>query len=206
MRRMAFLLATMMVALLVASGVAFAATQIDQKQTSQNGFTLADAQQRFAQTFTAGITGKLNKVSVLAGCCTRVDPSTHMPVNGGLPPGDMILKIFAVDSSGFPTGSALAIQSVPKENFTTHDGTLGWMKVTFKPAVSVRAGKKYALVMTAQRARVAPYDYKYLWAASSGDLYSRGFVSYRLGDAAWTSDQIDGWDQAFKTYIYVPTS
>jgi hypothetical protein len=202
MRRTMLLMATMAFTLLLASGVAMAAVLLDQEQTgTAGGFTLSDADQRFAQTFRAGATGKLRKVSVFAGCCTRIDKNTLSPVDGGNPPGDMILKVFAVNRSGFPTGSALSTSVVPREKFPLHDRSMSWMDVTFRPAASVRDGKRYALVMTSSAAHAKPNDFQYAWGFASGDLYTRGFMSYKLGRQAWTTDQVDGWDQAFQTYV-----
>ena len=202
MSRTILLMATVAFTPLLASGVAMAAVLLDQEQTATTGgFTLSDANQRFAQTFTAGATGKLRKVSVSAGCCTRVDRNTFTPVDGGNPPGDMILKVFAVNSSGLPTGSALSTKVVPRERFPLHDGTTSWMDVTFRKAASVRAGKRYALVMTSSTSRAAPNDFKYRWNFASGDVYTRGFVSYKLNRQAWTTESTDGFDHAFKTYV-----
>ncbi len=62
----------------MASGVALAAAVLDQKQTTDDGtFTLLDQKQRFAQTFTAGVTGRLMGVALAVGCCTRIDQETH---------------------------------------------------------------------------------------------------------------------------------
>lgn len=202
MRRTMLLMATMAFTLLLASGVAMAAVLLDQEQTvTTGGFTLVDANQRFAQTFRAGATGKLKKVSVFAGCCTRVNQDTHSPVDGGNPPGDMILKVFAVNRSGLPTGSALASKVEPRESFTLHDGTMSWRSVRFRPAASVRDGKRYTLVMTSSTSRAAPNDFKYTWAYASGDLYTRGFMSYKFGNKAWSTESVEGLDQTFQTYV-----
>lgn len=200
MRRTMLLMATLAFTLLLASGVAMAAVVLDQEQSvTTGGFTLADANHRFAQTFRAGATGKLRKVSVFAGCCTRVDQGS--PVFNGNPPGDMILKVFAVNKSGLPTGSALASKVVPREKFTLHDGTMSWMGVRFRPAASVRDGKRYALVMTSSTSRAAPNDFKYTWANANSDPYTRGFMSHKFGKKAWSTRFVERLDQSFKTYV-----
>lgn len=203
MRRTILLMATMAFTLLLASGVAMAAIVLDQEQSETTGgsFTLSDADQRFAQTFTTSVTGKLRKVTISTGCCTRIDKNTLTPVDGGSPPGDMILKVFAVNRAGLPTGSAIATKVVPKERFPLHDGTTSWKTVAFRPAASVKSGRRYALVMTSRTSRAAPKDFKYLWNFASGDVYTRGFMSYKLGEEAWTTDQVDGWDHSFRTYV-----
>lgn len=206
MRRTILLLATTAIALVLASGVALAAAVLDQKQTSgEFSFTLSDSKQRFAQTFTAGATGKLTGVSVLVGCCTRIDQETRTPVNDGNPPGDLILKVFAVDGSGFPTGAALSTKVVPEENFPVHDEARDWMRVRLRPAVSVQAETRYALVMTSETSRPAPDDFKYKWGADNQDPYKRGFVSYKLGKQPWSTEPIEPpmWDHAFKTFVVV---
>jgi len=200
MRRTILLMATVAFTMLFASGVAIAAVLLDQEQTvTTGGFTLVDANQRYAQTFRAGATGKLRKVSVFVGCCTRVDQG--FPVDKGNPPGDMILKVFAVNIAGLPTGSALATKVVPRESFPLHDGTMSWRSVRFRPAASVRDGKRYALVLTSSTSRAAPNDFKYRWAFANGDLYTRGFMSHKFGKKAWTTKSVQGLDQSFKTYV-----
>jgi hypothetical protein len=120
---------------------------------------------------------------------------------GGSSPGDMIVQIFAVDASGFPTGAALAQGSVAAANFTT-SAALSWRDVNVSPAVMVSAGTKYALVMTSsQTAGTPPQEYRYMWAVASRDAYSRGTAMFKFG-TQWFSNEQD--DYTFKTFVDVP--
>src|SRR5215216_6738748 len=102
MRRTVSLLTTMAVALIVASGIALAQSQLDQQQPlDDGGYALVNetATTEIAQTFTAGVTGTLDKVSLDVGCCA--DDSGNI---GGTPAGGGILVGLSsgVDSSGLP--------------------------------------------------------------------------------------------------------
>jgi hypothetical protein len=147
MRRTVLLLTTMAVALIVANGIALAQSQLDQQQPLDDGgyavlnqTTTTD----LAQTFTAGVTGTLDKVSLDVGCCA--DDSGDI---GGTPPGNgIVVGLSEVDSSGLPS-SLKAFATIPASDFST-DGTLHWVDtVTFIPVSSsgiyVVAGKQYAI-------------------------------------------------------------
>jgi hypothetical protein len=69
MRPIALLMAAMVVALVLASGVAIAASQLDQQNDPGTHSCSAeiDHDNYWAQTFTAGVTGHVDKVSIFGG-------------------------------------------------------------------------------------------------------------------------------------------
>jgi hypothetical protein len=95
MRRTVLLLTTMAVALIVASGIALAQSQLDQQQPLDDGGYAVLNQTTtpdLAQTFTAGVTGTLDKVSLDVGCCA--DDSGNI---GGTPPANGVI-VWLVES------------------------------------------------------------------------------------------------------------
>jgi hypothetical protein len=84
MRKVFLLLASAGVAVLFASGVALAVSQLDQQQTEESDFVaIPDANHPYGQTFTAGLTGSLDKsrCSPVAVC-----GSTQLPAASGVAP------------------------------------------------------------------------------------------------------------------------
>src|SRR3712207_15052 len=120
-RRMILLLTTMAMALVVASGTAMAEPQLDQQQTSADGRIQVTSRGAF-QTFTAGKTGKLDKVSIYIGCCGAE----------GVPTSDLRVEVLAATS---------AHVMIPASSFT-NNGTLNWVDVSFGSAApTVQAGQ-----------------------------------------------------------------
>src|SRR5215216_1722367 len=131
MSRTVLLLTTMALMLLMASGIALAETQLDQEQTlTDGGFATVDqiiTTPEPAQTFTAGKSGTLDKVSLYVGCC--VDASGSF--GGTPPPFGLFVGVYevdSVDSTGSPLGDPIGWGSVPDSNFST-DGSLKWVDV-----------------------------------------------------------------------------
>src|SRR4051812_27351267 len=96
-RRLVLLVSAMIVALIALSGVALAAGQLDQQNLVQPNEGMAgtgiDQRPQLWQTFTAGRSGDLDKVSVY------LSANTSGPVPGG---GYMVAEIYPTDSSGNP--------------------------------------------------------------------------------------------------------
>ena len=125
--RLVALLAGAAVLALSAGGALAAADTLDQHQDAYDapsGFDAGDY--RTAQTFTAGISGQLDRVSLYA---TGVNGST-IPV-----------EIETVDGSGNPTGTLLSPDAT-----TTTVPVSGWFDATFSTGPSVAAGAKYSIV------------------------------------------------------------
>jgi hypothetical protein len=199
MRRLMMLLtvALVMAAMVVLyAGAALAESQLDQQQPNSplgNYFSVTNSNPA-AQTFTAGVSGSLDKVSVHitevfdcgegSGDC---DPSLFSP-------GDLIAEIRTVDGSGQPTETVLGSGSVP-DNFSPDVNT--WADIVLSQPAEVSAGTQYALVLRAPSAGENSY---YAWFLDSTDPYAGGY--------GWHSNPFQGWigpfeavDFAFKTYV-----
>ena len=193
MRRTVVLLTSMALAVLLASGVALAASQLDQQQTSTNsglGFNKAN---ETAQTFTAGLSGSLDKVSVHINRYISTDV------------GALQVSIQTLDSSGFPSTKVLGSGSVPASNFVTNDPA-AWEDVSLTPPAPVSSGTKYALVLSTAN---DPADQSfYQWSAGTNNPYAGGDA---VRQGLRSLNQPEGWhfliidgkpaDFAFKTFV-----
>jgi hypothetical protein len=190
--------------MLLSTGVAMAASTLDQQNTvyadpynPTGGSFGVDANQRIGQTFTAGISGNLDKVS-LYGSLMAEEPLNPAP-------GDLTVDIFAVDSSGDPTGSSIGYGSVPATNFTPYN--IEWFDVPLSQPALISSGTQYALVLASTEARcVRPDDprpcpgfYSAIFAGS-GNPYPGGYVGIFSGGDIFSFNNKDA-DLAFKTYV-----
>jgi hypothetical protein len=146
--------------------------ELDQQQTSSNDHVLVD-EWGYYQKVTAGVSGKIKKVSLYIGCC-----------NNGLPP-DGGLNI-TVGDSGYAY--------IPWWKYQTkHDGSLSWVDVPLDPAPVVEAGEKYYIGVYGDYSALE--ETAYLWGVTTSDGYPGGdLFSGETGDNA-------GYDATFKTYV-----
>ena len=191
MRRTVFLLSVMAATILLAGGVALAASQLDQQQTNSPLSVGMDANYPMAQTFTAGVSGSLDKVSV------------HAYRAGTQEVGDMLVSIQTLDESGSPSGTVLGSGSAPITNFDTSPG--GWVDIGLTQPVPVSAGKKYALVTST--ASVSPTGASfYGWGMAYNDPYPGGDAFDRnIGQWVVRTDAGVPMDFAFKTFVVPDT-
>lgn len=177
-----------MLAALVTIAPVVAAPQVDQSQETNTTLLPASSVQDLAQSFTAGVTGTLTQVDVMVG---RSECS----------PGPLTVEIYAVDASGFPTGSALAGGAVAESSV----GTIrDFHPVALAPLIQVVAGEKYAIVLTVnsgQICAVIPSTVlgQYLWGVAESDVYAGGNALSRLAITN-TWQPVTG-DFAFRTYV-----
>lgn len=117
--------------MLAGSAGAVLASTIDQQQITYNGSKSATANysEKLAQTFTAGISGPLEKVSVLIS-------NVYDPVN-------LKAEIQSVDGLGKPSGTVLANAT---RSFSQTNGP-HWVDFTFSQLPVVQDGTQYALVL-----------------------------------------------------------
>jgi hypothetical protein len=168
----------------LAPSAALAGT-LDQQQTDvSGGDAYVDSAQSLAQTFTAGLTGNLD----------RVDLSLRVLNGPTVPMAVQIRNATAVS----PGSTVLASQSIPPSGIT---GSFAFVPITFAAPASVAAGTHYAIVAFSTTA--SPMDYS--WAKSSISVYAGGDASY-----VPTSPPSGSWlpvsgsgpaDLAFKTYV-----
>jgi PKD domain len=147
---------------------------LDQFQTLTNGSEISPW---MAQTFTAGITGQLDHVSL----------ATYLYAGSGT------VAVQSV-SSAFPAGTTLGTMSF--------SGGLGGYKqfhdFGFTPSISIKAGSQYAIIVKTAAGRGS-----YLtWYDSHGSPdYSGGKLYIGSSTTAWKTDPLYGAEFAFQTWM-----
>jgi hypothetical protein len=168
-------------------GVARASGTLDQSQTDTSGGSVPITGPNFltgpaseAQTFTAGLTGGLDRVDLhLLGVSVT---------------GPLTVEIRDT-SGGLPGSTVLASASVPASSVPT---SFSWIEVDFASPAPVTSGTQYAIVAyTADTGQFGGYR----WSAGNGDVYSGG-----AGWRSFASPPSTTWsgltaDLAFKTYV-----
>ena len=191
---------------LAGAGSALAATDtLDQSQTVANGLSVVASPSfksglfdtaSFAQTFTAGLSGPLDRVSLDLG---YGELSRDEGGNGGSSPSnDLAVDITAVNGSGAPDmAHVLATGSISKSNtYSIFSPVFYDADFATPPAVSV--GTQYAIVAYASGSD--EYDW---WADFPSNPYADGH-SCGTSDSPPTSSI--SWNPlrfgfAFKTYV-----
>ncbi len=138
---------------------------------SQNGST-EGVTVDLAQTFTAGMTGKLTGVEIYAN---------GRDVGGvGGPPTTFTVRVQSTTGADHhPTGTVLATATVPYPASTT----AGWVTVTFASQPSVTAGTTYAITL-ADLAWQTPVD---AWLRWELDSSTNGAYTNYAGGEAWAA-------------------
>jgi hypothetical protein len=167
------------------SGTALAGT-LDQQQTSSAPHAQALITNKSgSQTFTAGITGKLD----------QADLKLHKQ---GTPPPVVNVEIRST-SAGKPTATVLASSTIPASAVTT-DAAGAFASATFATPASVTAGTQYALVAWSTGASANDYA----WSdQTTGNPYAGGaeFISSDPVPPGSGWSEFVGVDFAFKTYV-----
>ena len=184
--RLALLSASLLVGALVLSGAPAASAVtppgvVDQSNTSNPSgewVGVSDAQ-RFAQTFTAGLTGNLTAIDIaeeLAG------PSATM-------------QITAVDGSGIPTGTVLGTGTVPAATGA------GWLTTILDTPVAVAAGTMYAITFVVPSLPLIsdPFPHPpFLAMEDNGNNVYAGGSEHDLDNPAYDATNRDF---LFRTYV-----
>lgn len=181
-------LATSVLAVSILLGLptlALAAGTLDQQQTTYDGFS-GNSTQCIAQTFTAGLSGHLDTVSLY------VRKLTDHPV--------MLIEIRDTVSGG-PGSTVLASDSVPGTEIAT---TFGWIDFEFATPPIVVAGTTYAIVALAlgpMGPEPGPWGFEWGGAQQSPsvDPYpGGGFFSANTCDGPYGAQSAD---LAFQTFV-----
>ena len=216
MRRTVLLLASMGLAVLLACGAAFAEEKLDQ-HTNDSLSSYSDHEEfsgddkYLAQSFTAGKTGKLSKVSVQiekAACGSGAADAPYKDIN---------VRIYALGTpnSTLTTGSTLKASTtipapqVPYQPFCGFWRTPPWTDVTFDPDTrpQVYSGTKYAVALepdpVPSGSSVQPL---YSWYYDHGSYFPGGTGHQRHVyipglSFPWTERSLDF---KFRTYVDVP--
>jgi hypothetical protein len=165
---------------ILAPAVAVAGT-LDQEQASvAGGSDNVVGTSALAQTFTAGISGGLDQVSLYL-------------YKTGSPTADINIEIRDGSGSG-PGSNILAGRSLPPSSILT---TGAFVPVSLAAPVAVVAGTQYAIVVWSSTGNATPYN----WGLAATDVYPRGGV-FGTSSGPWMSN--GSLDYAFRTYV-VPT-
>jgi hypothetical protein len=165
----------------VSSGVAYAATTLDQSSTTVNSAIDMTTGREYAQVVTAGLSGSLVAIDVSV-------------LRAGTPLSDLTASIRAV-SSGQPTGVDLAAASVP---YTSVPLGAQWVSFTFSSPISVTPGDQFAIVLSNTTNGANPYS----WGFETTASYAGGGSSVNTG-SGWVP-RSSGF--AFRTYVNTPDS
>ena len=160
---------------------AASAGDLDQQQTSQNGFRGIASSQSGAQEITAGRTGLLDQVDL------------DLQKSGNQPPLTVELRDI---SGGAPGSQVLATATVQTASVPT---SAGFVPVTFPVPAPVTAGVQYAIVIYTSGS--------YLWADKGPDAYTGGIESLASSSppsTPWLPQS--NYDFAFKTYVAPPVA
>ena len=158
-----------------------AAEILDQQQpTEGSGWVGVTSTKSAGQTFTAGVTGSLSRISLMLG------------VNSANT--DLTVQIYDT-SGGLPTGSPLATTTIPRSSVNVVgpvEDPLGWVNATFAAPPSIAAGHQYAIVL-----HTSSTTGHYRMGAAD-NLYSGG-TTVAHNETGWF--QMTAFDAAFKTYV-----
>jgi hypothetical protein len=216
MRRIVLLLTFMMGAMLLATGVAVAASQLDQQNSPTSPCPDFDPGEEcigplfsgfedeesgidgsiMAQTFTAGLTGKLDKV--------RVYLDSGPIVSGYEDTDEVRASIQPLDSSGHPAGINRALyEGKIKWEALPFPFSPDWVEINLVPEnlaqpEPVVAGTKYALVMDTSD----PFPGLFYGWWGRGDTYAGGSAQ-SFSPSGWESFPQVGsqFDFYFETYV-----
>lgn len=184
-----------------------------------SGGTLAQT-----QTFTAGRSGPLERISLYIGCCADV-----YGVVRGTPPGEgVFVDVEGTTADGTPDGRALAAAIVPASR-VSGDGTLGWVDIPLKQRCvidgtwqdcapgSVAAGQRYAIVVQVYSGfdltyaactpdgEAAIVDCGYQWGRTTPGDYPGGTALSLWGGVWYPFDRFGSssgdHDFAFRTFV-----
>jgi hypothetical protein len=161
---------------------------LDQQQTASNTDAGLFSSQSVAQTFTPGLTGRLDQVDLVL-------------YKVGTPPGPSVTVEIRGTSGSNPGAASLATASIPISSVGT---TQAFLSFTFASPASVAAGTKYAIVVYSPG---AGGDAVGVWYQNS-DVYSGGASFYDNTEpippgSAWIPNGTST-DLAFKTYVAPP--
>jgi len=138
-----------------------------------------------AQIFTAGVSGKLNRVSL------RLENYTSSPPTGAV----LNISIQTV-IGGLPSGEQIGTGSIPLSAIPAFGSGGDWVDVDISGSI-LHAGSQYALVL---QPSVWNADV-YWWLAyqnAYGSSYTRGEMAYNYG-SGWSTDE--SYDFTFETYV-----
>ena len=193
MRKVVFLVPVISAALLLGAAALASADTLDQQQTASDFAQGVGATETLAQTFTAGISGGLDRVDLLLGKAVS-------------PIAPVIVEIRDGSSAG-PGPAVLATGVIPSASIVNVEPNAAFVTALFASPPQVTAGTSYAIVAFSS---ASPDNYGW-HLKSSGNVYPGGASFYTFdsppkSSSTWTNNSGTGTgaDQAFKTYVVPP--
>ena len=162
---------------------------LDQAQTDDSTWCMyfADTQPA-GQTFTAGLHGALNRVSV------KLRDYENNPASGPI-----IVSIQTTTEQGLPSGEEVGRGEIPLDKIPAYGSGGQWIDVGINPVsnspVAMESGTEYAFLLI-------PSEGAACWYQSQSDVYDGGSLMTRLG-VGWMTTH-EPFDGAFETYILEP--
>ena len=144
---------------------------VDQSQTLNGGL---ESVGQMAETFTAGMTGQLDRVSLSTDTGFAAGTVSIQTVTGTFPAGTVL------------GSTPYNVSFLCCRRF--HD-------FTFTPAVSITAGAQYAIVVTVPKGKLSWYD------SNGVDAYAGGQLYVGCNGCSWSIDKLHGGDYAFETWV-----
>ena len=173
--------------LLLGVAASASAGTLDQQQTASNTNAGLFSSQSVAQTFTPGLTGRIDQVDLAL-------------LKVGTPPGPSVTAEIRGTSGVNPGGAPLATASIP---ISSVGAVQAFLSFTFASPASVTAGTKYAIVVYSPGAGGNAVGAAY----QNADVYSGGAGFFDATEpippgSAWGLNGTS--DFAFKTYVAPP--
>jgi len=157
--------------------------ELDQEQEDDSQGSVRIGESGYSQSFTAGKTGKLDKVSLRISCCYdnngfRMEPPREAT------DGTLHVKVAGTEVT------------IPGEEIFLQNGFPYWKDISIDPAPEVIAGLTYYIDVWSE-----DQTYQPLWR-TAGNVYSGGYfygLNHLDGDARRKAN--DNNDAAFRTYV-----
>jgi hypothetical protein len=158
---------------------------VEQEQTLQNNGSLVGITNRGGQTFTTVDAFNISQIDIGVYVHTA-------PVN------DIVVSLYAVDGSSFPTGPALATGSTPVGEVGASQGD--WTTIVFDLPYALEAATMYAIC-------IEPTDTGYAYTYRTSDVYAGGNRMWSI-DSGTTWNHTATHDLQFRLYstasVFVP--
>ncbi|HET7093473.1 MAG TPA: hypothetical protein VFI22_08350 [Thermomicrobiales bacterium] len=177
------------------AGPALAKSRLDQQNRDAGGagFGVSVSATPFlGQTFTAGLTGKLDRIGVV------LEPNT----SDKLPTGTIFAEIYPTDADGLPDTAADPLGSGSVASTKIPGPPAGVTRIRLSHPAAVVKGTRYAIVLHTDEPVHGVYSWFGSTAFPNGDQYPRGDAGERTGaNGSWALQP--GADFYFQTYVAV---
>ena len=185
--RWGFVLAVLVVALLVAVPAAGAGTLDQSQPVIGNGSAFVSSNVSTAQTFTSGLTGRLDQVDLAV---SRAGAPVILPLT---------IQI-RTTSGGVPSTTSLATANLPGASIPVAFTPPGFLSVALAPSVPVTAGVQYAIVLSSG---TCGFSNCFHWGFPPGtNPYAGGAALQSPSGGPWAATGfLTNSDLAFKTYV-----